>query len=502
MSSNNFKNEEWFGVAKLFQEKPKGAPNWYWRVTCRKSKCPKELKSKNFSGEGAYERAKQWAKLVDSLIDYSSKIDVSPEVVAEFGKIEKQIQIDLSLKAFDDGKLSKIDSEIDSTHLKRIVENGILFTKALDNVNKIRTLAGEETLDGKWAVDSWKNHIKETTKPENTIDYKTAIAEFIKVKSSPTGAKNKRKLEGGLTEWKTIIQNYLTDWIGDKKLSNPKILKILIDKISHGKKENGDLWSESYRNRIASKVKGFGIWLQKENQLKSNPFENLPEEFPEPDKEMVSYFSTKEVRIILEAALKTDGGRMLDYYVFLFFSTLRPFEIAHQKIATRRLKYDSFEGWKFRHSNPEGYEWVYKKYQKIAGKIVRRSKTKDRTPILLDIGAEWLKFKYGNLPIVGEVGWWRKTQTSVIRKLKEETGKAWPQDGARHTLLSYSRRYPSFRSIQSYWAWVAGHDPETFKQYYSAPVTEEESVDFFENIRPPWPVLESDRTAVDLLTGI
>ena len=57
MSSNNFKNEKWFGVAKLFQEKPKGAPNWYWRVTCRKSKCPKELKSKNFSGEGAYEIA-------------------------------------------------------------------------------------------------------------------------------------------------------------------------------------------------------------------------------------------------------------------------------------------------------------------------------------------------------------------------------------------------------------------------------------------------------------
>ena len=119
----------------------------------------------------------------------------------------------------------------------------------------------------------------------------------------------------------------------------------------------------------------------------------------------------------------------------------------------------------------------------------------------MDVGAEWLKFKYGNLPVVGEVGWWRKTQTSVIQKLKEETGTDWPQDAARHTLLSYARKYPEFRNIQSYWAGVAGHDSETFKQYYSAPVTEEESVDFFENIRPPWPALQSDNTAVDILTG-
>ena len=485
MASKNIKNKEVFGKVHIYQEKPKGAPRFYWRAVCRSKKCPTEWRYRNFEN---YSDAKRWALTVNSYFEYSKNLEISPERIVQFAEIEKTLKAAQLKKGFEEGKEVNSESSFaDGSYLRKIIENGVHFSVALENVNKIRLGADEVALEPAWALDEWKKYAKKKLKPENTISFDAAISDFITLKSSDTGSNNKRKLGGGLAEWNTIVGKYLKSWVGKEVIgaSSKKISDLVEKEIIKGKKTDGESWGDSYRHRIATKTKGFGGWIKKKYELAGNPFENLPEEFPAPEKEMVRYYKPDEVRALIRAAMFTDKGRMLDYFTFLFFSTLRPFEIAHQRKADRRLKYETFEGWRYRHSQPDGYEWTFKKFQIIGGKRVKRSKTKDRSPVLLDVGADWLKYQYKALPNTGEVLWRRSSFEKIKERFKKETKGNWIQDGARHTLLSYARKYPPFRDIQGYWARVAGHDLTTFEEYYSAPVTEEDSVEFFEQILPP-----------------
>lgn len=150
----------------------------------------------------------------------------------------------------------------------------------------------------------------------------------------------------------------------------------------------------------------------------------------------------------MDAASTVKEGKMLPYFAFLFYSTLRPEEIADPDVRLERLQFKDFKGWEPNHEETGGVQWTFCKFLAINGKRIRLSKVKNRTPVILPTGLKWLKHHFkGVLPSEGEVYFTRYTRKKI---LKQAGVINWPQDAARHSLLSYARQYPGVKRCQSF----------------------------------------------------
>ena len=84
-------------------------------------------------------------------------IEYPKKIFCQYSKSNNKILVSNGKSLVIKTKSSYYRYPLNKTPLNFILDKNFL-------INKIRTLAGEETLDGSWAVDSWKNHIKETKK--------------------------------------------------------------------------------------------------------------------------------------------------------------------------------------------------------------------------------------------------------------------------------------------------------------------------------------------------
>jgi hypothetical protein len=422
---------------------------------------------------------------LDSELTGARERKSDPKLLAQLELAEDKIR---SAGLVDSIGFSLMDNAHKELQIPDIVEAGIAFTKALNEVNELRVDAGERKYSVTWALSDWVYSCKKTTKAENRILFSQEINRFINEKSGSSGGKGNQPLgKGALNEWKLHVSKYLLNWIGNEKLgADPDVLFNLVKrKINSGVNESGvdkgKAWSMGYRHKCGSKISQFGRWLTRNRKLGINPFENLPIEFPKEEKGLVEGFETAQVTKLFKAAAEINNGDMIPYFALLFYSTCRPEDIADPKVKEERLQWKNFKGWAYEDEGTGGYEFWVKKWEEIGGQTLRRSKTKDRIALLLPTGADWIRWYYGKLPTEGQVYWSRR----IRKKILEKAGiKKWIQDGARHTLLSHARHYKNYASTQEDWARRAGHDTETFRGYYSAPVTQVDCKTFFEKIKP------------------
>mgnify|MGYP001966098365 CR=1 FL=1 len=456
--------------------------NHRFRTMCRRNICPPELKYQNFP---TWALAVAGAKRLDSDLTTTIERGADPKIIAQLELAEEKIRMS---GLVDSIGVSHLDNAPRGVKILDIVEAGIEFTRTLNQVNEIREEAGETKYSRSWALSDWISSYRKNNKVENRTLFSQEINNFINEKSGPSGSKSNQKLgKGAINEWKLHVGKYLLNWVGKEKLgADPEVLfRIVKRKINAGVNKSGgpkgETWSMGYRHKCGSKISQFGGWLTRNRKITTNPWAQLPIEFPKEEKGFVEHFNPEEVKKIFDAAAEINKGAMVPYFALLFYSTCRPEDIADPKVAKERLQWKNFKNWAHEDEETGGYEFWLPKWEEIDGETLRRSKTKDRIALLLPAGVEWIRWFYGKLPVEGQVFWSKRIRSKILEKAGI---KKWIQDGARHTLLSAARHYKQFATTQDDWARRAGHDTETFRSYYSAPVTQADCKTFFEKIKP------------------
>ena len=474
--------DEWHGKVKVVEQICLTTGNSRYRHFCRRKICPPELRYKNYN---SWDLAVAGAKRLDTDLTKTIERGADPKLIAELELAEEKIRMSGLLKNIG---VSILDNSKRRITVLEIVEAGIEFTRAVNEINVIREELGESKYSWSWAARDWVDTYRKNNKTKNRTPFSLEIKNFISHKSGPSGSKSHQKLgKGAIDEWKLHVGTYLQEWCGNEELgANPDALfeivkKKIIAAVSKNDPNKGESWNMGYRHKCASKISQFGGWLCRNRKISTNPWGQLPVEFPKEEKGFVEHLKPSEVKTLFDAVVKIKNGAMVPYFAMLFYSTCRPEDIADPKVAKERFLWKNFEGWKHKDEETGGYEFLIPKWQEIDGERYRRSKTKDRTALLLPAGAEWIKWHYGKFPVDGQIFWSQRCRREIL----DEAGIKWIQDIARHTLLSAARHYKEFATQQDDWAWRAGHSRETFREYYSAPVTQLDCEKYFEQIRPP-----------------
>jgi hypothetical protein len=341
---------EWHGQVKVEEQVCQRTKKSRFRTICRRQFCPKELRYKNHP---KWDLAVNYAKRLDSELTGARERRSDPKLLAQLELAEEKIR---SAGLVDSIGFSLMDNAHKELQIPDIVEAGIAFTKALNEVNELRVDAGERKYSVTWALSDWVYSCKKTTKAENRILFSQEINRFINEKSGSSGGKGNQPLgKGALNEWKLHVSKYLLNWIGNEKLgADPDVLFNLVKrKINSGVNESGvdkgKAWSMGYRHKCGSKISQFGRWLTRNRKLGINPFENLPIEFPKEEKGLVEGFETAQVTKLFKAAAEINNGDMIPYFALLFYSTCRPEDIADPKVKEERLQWKNFKGWAYEH---------------------------------------------------------------------------------------------------------------------------------------------------------
>ena len=142
---------------------------------------------------------------------------------------------------------------------------------------------------------------------------------------------------------------------------------------------------------------------------------------------------------------------MLPYFTLLFYSTVRPEELADFKKGDERFFWRNMLGWKHdvRYLGQiGGLEFKVPKYEIINGVKTQRSKVPTRQAFITPTGMAWLRYYFGylmgkDLPNDGGIFASRQFRTEI----KDAAGivGGWPQDYARHSLCSYGFYHQEFR---------------------------------------------------------
>jgi hypothetical protein len=397
-----------------------------------------------------------------------------------------------------------INTKANARDAEGLLEDGFFLRCFMDDLNEFRKSKGEQPLPSSRVFLSelkikLRSETEEKTKKEEATPYSKIIDEFIEWKTGLYGGRGNKELGGGAKlEWKTIA-GYLKESIGDYPATSSKkdIRNAVIDGINNGTNNNngsdkGKPWGPQYKFRISERAQTIGNWALKEEYLPVNPMAGLSKEFAHENDKEVEVFSTDEVQKIFAAATELRNGVMLPYFTLLFYSTVRPEELADFKRRDEKFFWKNMMVWKHneRYLGPiGGLEFKVPKHEMINGVKTQRSKVPTRQAFVTPTGMAWLRYYFGDLmgkdlPNDGQIFASSKFRTEI----KDAAGIVgdWPQDHARHSLCSYGYYNQEFRKLlkDDDWHRASGHKPQTFKKYYDSPQTQADCTEYF-GILPP-----------------
>jgi hypothetical protein len=397
-----------------------------------------------------------------------------------------------------------INTKANAHNAEDLLEGGVALMEFMDDLNAFGKSKGEQPLPSSRVYLSElktkiKAEIEAKTKKEETTRYSEIIDEFIEWKTGPNGGRGNRPLQtGSKDEWKRLVGDYVSSWIGQYIVTTDKkeIKKAVIDGINNGKVKNngerkGEPWQPAQKLRCAEKAEQFGNWALKEELITVNPMAGLSGEFAFENDTEVQVFATAEVQKVFNAAVKLHDGKMIPYFAFLFFSTVRPEELSDFKRADEKFFWKNLHGW--RHDQRYlgvigGLEFTVPKWEMINGVKTQRSKVKTRQAFLTPTGMAWLRWYFEReqkgLPNDGQIFASRRYREDIRKEAGIVGG--WPQDHARHSLCSYGYYHAEFRKHLSDddWLRASGHSKATFKKHYDRPQHQSDCTAYF-GVLPP-----------------
>ena len=395
-----------------------------------------------------------------------------------------------------------INTKVNAHDAEGLLEEGVALQGFMGDINGLLKSKGQQPFPSSRVCLSElytrvKAELEAKTKKEEATRYGEIIEEFIKWKTGPNGGRGNRELmKGANDEWNTIA-GYIKESIGDYLVSSSKkdIRNAVIDGINKGTinragADKGKPWSPQYKLRNAERAEAIGSWALKQEHIKTNPLLELHKEFALEGDNEVGVFSPDQVQKIFDAATKLRDGVMLPYFSLLFFSTVRPEELADFKNA-EKFFWKNMDGWKHDErylGKIGGLEFKVPKFEIINGIKTQRSKVPTRYAFVTPTGMEWLRYYFINLlgkefPNDGEI--------FASRQFRNEIAAAagispWPRSQSRHTLCSYGYYHAEFRKHLSDddWHRASGHRPAIFKKHYDAPQSQADCSAYF-GILPP-----------------
>jgi hypothetical protein len=397
-----------------------------------------------------------------------------------------------------------LNTKADALDAEGLLEDGFFLREFMNETNEYLKNKGEPLLPSARIFLSelkqkLKSETEEKTKKEEATRYSKIIEKFIKWKTGPNGGRGNRELmKGAKDEWKTIAA-IIKKAIGDYATTSAKkdIRNALTDTINKGTinragTDKGKPWSPAYKYRISERAQTIGEWALKQEHLTADPLVELSKEFAHENDNEVGVFLPNQIQKIFDAATNHQNGVMLPYFALLFFSTVRPEELADFKKSDERFFWRNMLGWKHKErylGGIGGLEFKVPKYEMIDGVKRQRSKIPTRYAFVTPTGMAWLRYYFGELqeqelPNNGQIFASRQFRTEI----KDAAGivGGWPQDYARHSLCSYGYYHQEFRKIlkDDDWHRASGHKPATFKKHYDAPQSQADCTAYF-GVLPP-----------------
>jgi integrase len=387
-----------------------------------------------------------------------------------------------------------------SDPLEEIMAAGVMFIKTLDEANTLRRQKGLSVMSPIWANEEFKRRLKAKTKAETAPLFSKLIKECVTHKTSEYGGQGNRNLEPTTKrEWTKLLGEYVSQAIGslstetDQKTLVAAVRNVInqgVEQRSELKQKLGKAWSPRYKNKIAKKASEFGIWCVENEYLGSNPFKALPKKFQVKTERRNRILQVRQVQKLFEViAANKKYRKMVPYFSLLFFSGLRPSEIADPKARYRRLNWEHFDRWERNSEVTDGvrFEVVAEDHD---GRRMSKSNI-DRTADLTPNGVAWIKWALGELPNEGEVYYDRDLVKAIRQDAdlwgNDSKGKLkWAPDVARHSMASYADQNSEFKvKMIGYWNSCLGHAPAVYKKHYEGRVEDQKERTAYFNIFPP-----------------
>ena len=492
------KRDGYKGKVRFYEEwVDKGKGTTRFRHCCRRNDVPK---ADQWGSYDSWKEAEAGAAQVEAERLSRRRDKSDPALIRALERATLNIS---TSRFFKESGVTQNESARTADIIEDIVDHGLKFTEALDDINKMRDSLEEPRWSATWALSEWKDQIerqiKEKTETADHPHYNEIIDEFIEWKTGPNGGRGNRPLQtGSKDEWKRLVGDYVRSWIGQYIVTTNKkgIKKAVIDGINNGKVKNngerkGEPWQPAQKLRCAEKAEQFGNWALKEELITVNPMAGLSGEFAFENDTEVQVFATAEVQKVFNAAVKLHDGKMIPYFAFLFFSTVRPEELSDFKRADEKFFWKNLHGW--RHDQRYlgvigGLEFTVPKWEMINGVKTQRSKVKPRQAFLTPTGMAWLRWYFEreqkSLPNDGQIFASRRYREDIRKEAGIVGG--WPQDHARHSLCSYGYYHAEFRKHLSDddWLRASGHSKATFKKHYDRPQHQSDCTAYF-GVLPP-----------------
>ena len=456
-----------------------------YRVWCRRKGLT--VNGKSFDNE---REAEEEAYRINAAVAAGRSLDESE--IYELKRIYSNIKVKQVLGSkiiLPTGSLSGVKSDKEVT-FEDIVNHGIPFLELVKEVNEKRRrsrlspVSTNQLLD-KVRKDSLKE-IEDSVKPQMS----ELIRGLIRIKTSKTGGKGQRELEKGTKrEWVKKLGK-IEQWIGAfSSGDNPdNMKKRVIDSINNAVsktgRNKGEPWAPKTKFALASFASRLGKHIVREKVWEENYFEELPELFTNNRgyKPSATTFTPEEVEKIFAVASKKENLSIIPYLTFLFFSGVRPQEMADPNRKERRFGWKNMLDWESPSVVTGGVRfWII-----VMVDGIRMSKAaKDRIADLSKNGLNWIewwvtKVAKPNLPTTGKIPF----SNRVLKRVKLDSGLDWTPDIARHTFTSHAHYNNNFNCPEDYWLKACDHSKEIWERHYEAPKLQVECDKYF-NILPP-----------------
>ena len=492
-SSKNRRNDQNVGGIIVYEERVKTARGFEWgrwRVEGVKAGAGRPT----FKGPNARQDAVELAIKLSA--QWHRQKALKADLRAKKGDLET-LSASQECNRFNDEENDPALTQIEKLNTNQAVEIAIQFLRSLKKINSARTDAGVQNYSANWMLGDFENHvIRRIFKVKSAVKYKTRIRQFLEFKLGPNGNKRGRtELEDtSKSEWTSFVGKHLLAWAGDDDICERKdsrsTIQNVISAIDQQKSPTGKNWGASYKRKCADKIKQFGDWLVKNDDLATNPYENLPGEFAFVKDKRIERYQVDDIAEMLRVLVAGDPAaaknavplqQLLPYMIFNIFGSVRPSDIAHRRDAQRRFKNDQLmrsTRWDTKFSVPG----CYLDLPMLDENNKRKGKTVSRYGILFDPGLKWLNFwekEFNGGQEINEVFWGPKPD----KRFKALLSKEWIDDGLRHTCCTMAVNQFVFNGAREWLADRFGHTLKVQEEFYAAPCTTAEAEAFF-NLTP------------------
>jgi hypothetical protein len=474
-----------FRIGKATIETVKTGKKTWYRLWCRRKEV--YVNGKSFDD---LKEAKAYAYKISAAIVAGQTLDDSElhdlkRIYSDF-KVKQELGGKIILPA---GSLPGVKSE-KKVEFGDFLDNENLFTDVLIKVNEKRIRSGLSPISNVQLLTKLEKiflkEIEDSVKPQMS----ELIRELVRIKTSKTGGKGQRELEKvSKNEWRQQLGK-IGEWIGAfSSGDNPENMKQIVihsvnNAVTKTGKNKGKPWAPRTKFASARFASQLGKHIVRKKVWEVNHFEELPELFTNNRgyRPSATTFNPEEVEKIFSVASKKENLSIIPYLTFLFFSGVRPQEMADPNKKERRFGWKNMLDWKTQSVVAGGVRfWII-----VMVDGVRMSKaSKDRIADLSKNGLLWMEWwakEVGktNLPTTGKIPF----SNRVLKRVKADSGLDWAPDIARHTFTSHAHYNNNFKCGEKYWLKACDHSKEIWERHYQAPKLQVDCDKYF-NILPP-----------------